>query len=140
MLIRAPRTVTSKLNLYIGATTCALLMLTVWVSYYTGGRMVESQTNAETMRQVHSLAGNLDDFVSRIAELPNGIAAHQQDSGSEPVRGMAAYLATVLNQQPLEEAQSVYIAFDKKTWQEKDAIIRVDRQSWPHAAPVKYDY
>src|SRR6266481_1668824 len=107
MLIRAPRTVTSKLNIYIGAATCALLTLTVWVSYYTGGAMVESQTNAEAMREVRSLAGRLDEFVSRMAELPNSIALHQQNNGAEPARGMVAYLANLLQSQPIEEAQSV---------------------------------
>src|SRR5262245_28287902 len=140
MFIRAPRTVTSKLNVYIGAATCALLILTVWVSYYTSGTMVESQTNAEAMKQVRSLARSLDDFVTRMGDLPNGVAAHQQDKGSEPTRGMVAYLATVLNQQPLEEAHSVYIAYEQKGWREKDAMIRVDRQSWPNATSTNYDF
>ncbi|HTM51079.1 MAG TPA: ATP-binding protein, partial [Bryobacteraceae bacterium] len=140
MLIRPPRTVTAKLNLYIGAATCALLVLTVWVTYQTGGAMVESQTNAEAIRQVRSVSRELDDFVSKMSETPNGIAAHQQDKGSEQTRGMVSYLANVLSQTPLEDAQSVYIAYEKKTWKEKDALIRVDRQSWPNAAPVAYDY
>src|SRR5881628_3854480 len=114
MFIRAPRTVTSKLNVYIGAAAGALLILTVWVSYYTSGAMVESQTNAEAINHLHSLAANLDGFVSRIAELPNGIAAHQQYKGSETSQGMVAYLATMLNQTPLEEAQSVYIAYEQR--------------------------
>src|SRR5439155_7279608 len=140
MFIRAPRTVTSKLNVYIGAATCALLILTVWVSYQTGGAMVESQTNAEAIRQVRSSATELDDFVARMADLPNFIAVHLQDKGSESTRGMVTFLATVLNQQPIEEAQSVYIAFEKRHWKEPDALIRVDRQSYPHAAPVGYDF
>jgi PAS domain S-box-containing protein len=147
MWIRAPRTVTAKLNVYIGAATCALLILTVWVSYVTSRSMVESQTNDEAMHHVHSLAKEQDNFVSRIAELPNGIAAHQQNiraerknTGEEATKGLVAYLATLLNQTQLEEAQSVYIAFEHKNWQEKDAMIRVDRQSWPKAVPVGYDY
>src|SRR6185503_4759001 len=140
MLIRAPQTVTAKLNLYIGAATCALLILTVWVSYQTAGAVVESQTNAEAIKQVRSSARELDDFVARMAELPNGIAAHQQDQGAEPTRGMVTYLATVLSSKPLEEAQSVYIAFEKKTWKDNNALIRVDRQSYPNAAPIAYDY
>src|SRR5689334_20451048 len=140
MLIRAPRTVTAKLNIYIGAATCALLILTVWVSYKTSRAMVESQTNAEAMKHVQSVAASLDEFVSRMAELPNGIAAHQQDKGSQPGRGMEAYLATVLNQTQLEDAHSVYIAYEQKDWREPDAMIRVDRQSWPTATRVNYDY
>src|SRR5437867_2499277 len=75
-----------------------------------------------------------------MAELPNGIAAHQQDKGSEPTRGMLAYLATVLNQTQLEDAHSVYIAYEQKDWRATDAMIRVDRQSWPGATRVNYDY
>src|SRR5712692_2640584 len=140
MLIRAPRTVTSKLNVYIGAATCALLILTVWVSYQTGGAVVESQTNAEAIKQVRSSSRELDDFVARMADMPNSIAAHQQDAGTEPSRGMVAYLANLLNSSPIEDVQSVYIAFEKKSWKEKDALLRGDRQSFPHAAPVSYDY
>src|SRR6266852_4002335 len=109
MLIRAPPTVTSKLNVYIGAATCALLVLTVWVSYQTAGAVVESQTNAEAIKQVRSSARELDDFVTRIGDLPNSIAYHQQDMGSEPVKGMEAYLVNLLNANPIEEVQSVYI-------------------------------
>src|SRR5262249_46811358 len=140
MFIWAPRTVTAKLNVYIGAATCALLILTVWVSYYTGGKMVEAQTNAEAMRQVHSLARYLDEFVSRMAETPNRIAEHRQYNGSEASRGMITYLASVLSQTPLEEAHSVYIAYEHRQWTENDAMLRVDRQSWPRASPVGYDY
>jgi len=146
MWIRAPRTVTAKLNVYIGAATCALLILTVWVGYVTSRHMVEDQTNDEASRRVHSLAKELDNFVSRMAELPNGIATHQQSvraerkTSAEPTAGLVAYLANLLNQTQLEEAQSVYIAFEDKDWREKDAMIRVDRQSWPNAAPVDYDY
>src|SRR5262249_15147819 len=138
---RPPRTVTSKLNVYIGATSSALLLLTVWVSYYTSANVLERQTNAEAVKQVRSLAEKMDDFVSKIAELPNGIAAHQQQStGAETRKGMVSYLATVLNQTPIGEAQSVYIAYEKKNWQDKDAMIRVDRQSWPNPSHVSYDY
>lgn len=140
MWIHAPRTVTSKLNVYIGAATCALLILTVWVSYVTSRSMVERITNDEAMHHVQALAKEQDNFVSRIAELPNGIAAHQQDIGSEPTKGLVRYLATLLSNTQLEEAQSVYIAFEKKDWRETNAMIRVDRQSWPQAVPVGYDY
>ena len=138
MHIRPPRTVTSKLNVYIGATASALLLLTVWVSYYTSANVLERQTNAEAAKQVRSLAEKMDDFVSKIAELPNGIAAHQQQStGAETRKGMVSYLATVLSQTPIGEAQSVYIAYEKKNWQDKDAMIRVDRQSWPNPATCR---
>ena len=36
-------------EVYTGATVCAVLSVSVWVSYYTGGAMVESQTNAEAI-------------------------------------------------------------------------------------------
>src|SRR5579872_2368902 len=140
MLIRAPRTVISKLNIYIGGATCALLLLTVWVSYYTSRGVVVSQTDAVAAKQVQFLAAQMDDFVSKIAELPNAIAAHQENIGSQPSKGMAPFLATLLAQTPLTEAQSVYIAYEHKNWKDKDAMIRVDRQSWPNAAPASYDY
>jgi PAS domain S-box-containing protein len=140
MWIRAPRTVTSKLNVYIGATTSALLILTVWVSYYNSKSLVESQTNAEMLKEVQSLAGKMDDFVSKMALLPNGIAQHQQSLGALPTQGMVTYLASQLEQLPLSEAQSLYIAFEKKNWTDPDSMIRVDRQSGRHAVPASYDY
>ncbi len=122
MRIRPPRTVTAKLNVYIGVTACALLLGTVWVSYYSASGIVERQMNAEATRQVHSLAEKMDDTVSRIADLPNSIAWHQQNIGDEPTRGMVSYLATLLNQTELEEAQSVYIAYEKRDWKDKESI------------------
>src|SRR5262245_30504820 len=98
MFIRAPRTVTSKLNVYIGCATCALLVATVWFSYYTAGSVVESQTNSEALTLVHSHAEKIDEFVSKIADLPNVIAAYQQKEGSQPGKDMVVYLAAVLNQ------------------------------------------
>src|SRR5580704_7082852 len=140
MLIRAPRTVTSKLNVYIGATTGALLILTVWVSYYNSKYIVENEANAEALKQVQFLADKMDDFVSKIAELPNLIAFHQQSTGAEPTKGMLPYLATLLQQQQLDEAQSLYIAFEQKAWTDQDSMIRVDRQSLPRPVPASYDY
>ena len=140
MRIGAPRTVISKLNVYVGGAVCALLLLTVWVSYYTSRGVVVAQTDAVSAKQVQFLAMQMDDFVSKIAELPNAIAAHQKNTGSQPSKGMAAFLATLLDETPLAEAQSVYIAYENKKWEDKDAMIRVDRQSWPDAAPVGYDY
>src|SRR5271165_4287821 len=121
MWIRAPRTVISKLNIYIGGAACALLLLTVWVSYYTSRGVVRSQTDAVAAKQVQFLAGQLDDFVSKIAELPNGIAAHRENISSQQSKGMAPFLATMLAQMPPAEAQSVYIAYEHKKWNDPDA-------------------
>src|ERR1700680_385049 len=140
MGIRAPRAVTAKRNVYIGATTSALLILTVWVSYYNSKSLVESQTNAEMLKEVQSLAGKMDDFVSKMSLLPNGIAKHQQSVGDQPAKGMVAYLASQLQELPLDEAQSLYIAFERKNWTDNDAMIRVDRQSGKRAVPTSYDY
>jgi PAS domain S-box-containing protein len=141
MRVPTPRSVTAKLNLYIGIATCALLIMTVWISYASARAVIEQQTNGEGLKQVHAIAEKMDDFVSRIAELPNSIAAWQQQHNSE-IRGpeTVRFLATLLNQTPLEEAQSVYLAFEKKQWQEPYALIRVDRQSWPHAVSAKSEY
>src|SRR5579872_3978546 len=116
MFIRAPRTVTAKLNVYIGATTSALLILTVLVSYHNSKQLVESQTNAEAMNRVQSLAEKMDEFVTKMADLPNAIALHEQNTGGQQTKGMAAYLASLLQQTDLGEAQSVYIAFERKAW------------------------
>src|SRR5260370_40454718 len=121
MFIRAPRTVTAKLNVYIGATTSALLILTVWVSYHNSKYLVESQTNSEAMNRVQSLAEKMDEFVTKMAALPNAIALHQQSTGSQQTKGMEAHLASFLEHTDRSEAQSAYNAFDNKAWRVKDA-------------------
>jgi len=84
MRLPAPRTLTARLNVYIGAATCALLVFTVWVSYSASRQLLGAQTNQEALKQVHANAEKMDDFVTRISELSNRIAARQQTIGSEP--------------------------------------------------------
>ncbi|MFN0169023.1 MAG: response regulator [Bryobacteraceae bacterium] len=133
--------VTVKLNLYVGLATCALLVLTVWVSYATSRAVVEEQTNAEAMKQVHSSAEKMDDFFARIAELPNSIATFQQQTG-DVIKGpeLVRVLAFMLNQVALEEAQGLYIAFENKEWQAPFSMVRVDRQSWPKPVAAAVDF
>ncbi len=141
MRLPAPKSVTARLNLYIGLVTCLLLALTVWVTYATSRRVVEEQTNAEAMKQVQAGAEKMDDFVARISELPNAIATYQQQYGGA-LKGdaMARTLAYMLSQTPLEEAQGLYIAFANRRWDEPGALVRVDRQSRGAAAPVLADF
>jgi hypothetical protein len=49
---------------------------------------VESQNNAEKLKEVQSLAGKMDDFVIKMVELPNAIAPHQQSLGAQPPKAM----------------------------------------------------
>ncbi|MBK9167680.1 MAG: response regulator [Bryobacterales bacterium] len=136
----APRGLSAKLNLYIGGATCALLILTVWVGYASSRAIVEQQTNAEALKQVQSITEKLDDFVNRIGELPNAIAVNQQSAGDEPRRDTVSYLARLLNNAQLDEAQSVYIAFERLDWQDPMAHLRVDRLSAPRAVEANYDF
>ncbi len=134
-----PRTVVQKLCLYIGAATCTVLAVTAGVSYTTGRRALEEQTNAEAQKQVQAAAQDLDDFVSKVAVFPHSIAARQMALGSGPDPVVVPYLIHLLREAP-PEVYGVYIAFEHKGWREPLAMPWVDRKSWPHPAQVQYDF
>ena len=106
-----PRTLSQKLVLYIVAATCALLILTVWVSYDTGRRSLEQQTEAEATKQVQATALTMDSYVDRVASIVRGIEARQAAIGARPDANTIPYLSHLLDATSPEEAFGVYLAF-----------------------------
>ncbi len=135
----APKTITQRLVLYIGAFTCTVLAATAWLDYTTSRRALETQTDGEARKQVLAAAADMDDFAGRVAVFPYSIAARQRTLGAAPDRGTVPYLAGLLREAP-PEIYGLYVAFEYKQWTDPDAVPGVDRKSWPDAVPVGYDY
>ena len=128
-----PRSLSQKLTVAVVTTTCAILVLTVWFSYSQARTALESQSNAEALKQVQSVADNMDAYVDRVAVLPQAIAALEEASGAAELRGIVPYLAHLLDNLPPEEAFGVYLALERKSPESPDAMLWVDRNSAPNA-------
>ncbi len=118
-----PRTLSQKLVLYIVAATCALLVLTVWVSYDTGRRSLEEQTEAEAIKQVQATALTMDSYVDRVASIVRGLEARQLAIGPRPDANTYSYLSILLDTTTPEEAFGVYLAF-------ADDDLSIREMSW----------
>ena len=128
-----PRTLTQKFSLAIIAATCALLVLTILVGYFTARSALVRQTDAEALKQVQATAQTMDAYVDRVAVLPRSIGARQQTVGSEPDAETIPFLARLLENIPPEEAHGVYLAFDGKQPGDPEFMPWVDRNSSPKA-------
>jgi PAS domain S-box-containing protein len=128
-----PRTLTQKLSLAIIAATCALLVLTILVGYFTARSVLVRQTDAEALKQVQATAQTMDAYVDRVAVLPRSIGARQQTVGSAPDAETVPFLADLLENVPPEEAQGVYLAFEGKKPSDPGFMPWVDRNSSPKA-------
>jgi methyl-accepting chemotaxis protein len=135
----APKTITQRMVLYIGAFTCTVLAATAWLDYTTSRRALEAQTDGEARKQVLAAAVDMDDFAGKVAVFPYSIAARQRTIGAAPDHGIVPCLARLLREAPLE-IYGLYIAFEYKRWTDPDAVPGVDRKSWPNPVPVAYDY
>ena len=135
-----PRTISRRLQLYIGCATCLVLGATTWVSYRTSRSSLEQQTNLEALKQVQSAAANMDDFLSRVGLVPQALAARQAAFGPDPDPGLVPYLSQILKELPAEEVYGLYIAFENKKWTDPNAMPWVDRKSWPSTVTPRYDY
>jgi signal transduction histidine kinase/DNA-binding response OmpR family regulator len=134
------RSISGRLQLYIGAAACLVLGLTAWLNYRTSRNELETQTNAEALTEVNAAAQQMDDFVTKIAMLPRGIVARQRCIGARPDAGWIPYLREQLGQMPKEEVYGIYLAFEQMQWTEPDSMPWLDRKSWPNSARVQYDY
>ncbi|MCC6539199.1 MAG: response regulator [Bryobacterales bacterium] len=129
-----PRSLATKLVLAIVTATCALLILTVWVSYDAARRGLEEQTRSEAIKQVQATASTLDSYVDRVAVLIRGIAARQESIGVEPDVRTISYLSHLLDGISPEEAYGVYVAFAEpgRAAEGVRAMQWVDRLSQPN--------
>jgi signal transduction histidine kinase/CheY-like chemotaxis protein len=136
----APRTFAQKLQWSIGLVVCVVLAAMAWLNYSSSRRLVEEQTRSEALKQVQAAAIDLDDFVKRVGMIPTSIAARQETMGSQPDPYIIPYLAAMLKTLPNNEVFGLYLAFDGRRWNDPDAMPWVDRNSYPNAGQVQYDY
>ncbi len=134
-----PKSLERKLVLYIVAATCALLIVTMWVSYDTARRRLEEQTRTEAIKQVQATASTLDSYVDRVAVLIRGIAARQESIGREPDEKTISYLSHLLDTISPEEAYGVYVAFGDGAGGVRD-MQWVDRISQPNPVQTSSEY
>jgi signal transduction histidine kinase/DNA-binding response OmpR family regulator len=135
----APKTIASKLQVYIGVAAGAVLAITAWLAYSTGRTALESSADAKALQQLHAAAQAMDDFVVRVGVVPRCIAAYQQAVGREPVSGTVPILAQIIGNAGLKDIYNVYVAFEDKKFKEKDCIQSVNRATWPGPVPT-FDY
>jgi len=140
MISLAPKTLTQKLQLYLGLAACSVLLLTASMSYHTSHHALEEQTTTEATKQVRDVARSIDDFIMRVGVVPKIIAARQQSVGSEPDQQLVPFLANMMTHISPEELFGAYIAFEGKKWTETNSMPWVDRKSFPNGATVGYDY
>ncbi len=136
----APRTFAQKLQWSIGIVGCAVLGAMAWLNYSSSRQVIEEQTQTEALKQVQAAAIDLDDFVKRIGMLSTSLAVRQETLGFQPDSLIIPYLAALLKNLPNKEVYGLYLAFDARRWNEADAMPWVDRNSFPNAGQVQYDY
>ncbi|MEQ1885955.1 MAG: response regulator [Bryobacteraceae bacterium] len=127
------RSLSKKLTLAVAATTCAILVLTIWFSYAQARSALEQQSDAEALKQVESTAGNMDAYVDRVAVVPRLIAANPSSRAAMGPQEMVAFLNRLLGSLPPEEAFGVYIAPGENGRAGEPAMLWVDRNSAPNA-------
>lgn len=135
-----PRTFAQKLQWSIGIVGCAVLGAMAWLNYSLSRRVIEEQTRSEALKQVQAAAIDLDDFVTRIGMLSTSLAVRQETLGFQPDPQIIPYLAALLKNLPNKEVYGLYLAFDGRRWDDPDAMPWVDRNSFPNAGHVQYDY
>ncbi len=134
------RSLALKLCLAIGLATCSVLAVISWVSYDTGRRALESQTNAQAMKQAQATAAQLDGFIAGASVLTRSLAARQKAVGLHPDPGIYPFMAALLHDSPEEQTYDLYFAFDDKKAKDKDSMPWITRASWPKSTVVTYDY
>src|SRR5262249_43647920 len=112
--------------------------LTIIVSYRGAREALETQTSGEALKQVQSVAQNIDTYVDRVAVLPRTLAARQEAvKGDEYTLDL---LAQVLDALPPDEAWGVYVVFDHRPPSAANSMIWVDRNSMPEGLHPKGGY
>ena len=135
-----PKTISRRLQVYIASATCFVLIVTTWISYQSNRDSLNEQTNREAAKQVSAAVSQLDDFLNRVGQNVRSLAIRQSSFGHQPDPGLGFYLADSLNDTPEDELYGLYFAFERKGWKETNAMIWVDRKSWPNTVSLKYDY
>ncbi len=135
----APRSISQRFALAIGAGAGLVLIVLALANYYSGRELLLEQTSSEALKEVHHEMNTMDDLVDRIAMYPNIIGAtHGTDPGRKLVT--VPWLASLLEYCPIPAVYGLYMVTDRKDWRDPESDIWVDRKTWPKAAHLKYDF
>src|SRR5690242_8837650 len=104
-----PRSLSVKLTLATVLTTCAILVLTILVSYLSARRLVEQQTSADAAKEAQSDADKIDNYVDLVAALPRAVAAREEAVAGGAGEFTLPLLAHLLDSTPDEQAFGMYV-------------------------------
>ncbi len=131
------RRIGRRLQIVMGVTAGLVLTVTLWLNYRSSRQQLIRGTVLRSQEAVHSAVGRLDDFLTRIGQIPILIAARQAILGQSPDPLMKDYLRTLLKALDDVDPYGVYIAYDGLAWNAPGAMPWVDRNGEPI---VQYDY
>jgi signal transduction histidine kinase len=135
-----PRRIVWKLPLQIGGTAVLVLFFTILLVYRFSSNTVRKQAGVLAMSEVQFAARSLDGFIAKVSMIPRAIAARQESFGVEPNSDWKRFLDSLLASLPSDEVFGAYIAYEDKRWDSKDAMLWVDRRSFPELATIRNDY
>ena len=135
-----PRRIVWKLPLQIGGTAVLVLFFTILLVYRFSSDTVRRQAGVLAMSEVQFAARSLDGFISKVSMIPRAIAGRQESFGVEPNADWKRFLNSLLASLPGDEVFGAYIAYEEKDWKNTDAILWMDRRSYPELAAARSDY
>ena len=127
-----PRSLSLKLTLATVANTCAILMVTILVTYSGARTAVEAQTNADAQKEAQNDSRNIDAYLDRVAVMPRSLAAREQAVKSGASEYTLPLLVQMLESLPPDSAYGAYVAFEATTANGPQSMTWVDRASLPH--------
>ena len=134
------RTIAQKLSFCIGTATCAVLIGTSWMSYYTSRQSLEQATDSKAMAQLNGSADQLDLFINTAGSRVSALQCFQKQGGADQGPAMVGYIADLLDRTPQSQAYDYYIAYEKMKPTAAFSMPWVTRDSWPKLTRVTYDY
>jgi methyl-accepting chemotaxis protein len=130
----------TRLSILVGGASIVVIAVANLMSYADSRRELETRIVKEAQAQLHTQAGDVDQFLTSASRIPEAIAARQIAMDSESREGTVAFLASLLARYPKEEAWGTYIAFESAGPGDPLAMPWVDRKSWPNLAKLTYDF
>ncbi|MEW6281806.1 MAG: response regulator, partial [Candidatus Eremiobacterota bacterium] len=135
---------TRKLQILVGGATSLVLLATVLLTYLLAYGIVTRQLEEEAMLQVDRAAALVDGVMRRTAAVTKSVASFQMSlQGRNRPEATLAFLRGMLGQMSSEhedDIYGVYVMLEELPWSDPDAVMWVDRGSFPGRVHIRYDY
>jgi len=135
-----PRSFAQKIQWAIGIVATVVLCIAAAFDYFSSRRLIQAQTQTAAFNHTESIAKEVDDFLNAVGHLPRAIAAFQETLGASPKPQIEPFLRTLMRDTFADEIYGVYLAFEGLPATAPLASIRINRSTYPEAAPLGYDY